>query len=126
RRRVRRDLRRDVYHDPRGVARVLLECPMAFEKEFTVSWAQLDANGHMANTAFLDICVDVRFAHFESQGFPASEFARLRIGPVVRRDEADYYREMHRLQPSKVNFALAGISDDASRFRIRHEVFRAD
>jgi acyl-CoA thioester hydrolase len=99
---------------------------MAFERTFNVSWAHLDANAHMANTAYLDICVDVRFAYFASQGFAASEFARLRIGPVVRRDEVDYFRELHMLDPIRVTFLLAGISDDASRFRIRNEIYRAD
>ena len=99
---------------------------MAFEKTFQVAWAHLDANGHMANTAYLDICVDVRFAYFASQGFPPGEFARLRFGPVVRRDEVDYYRELHLLDTIRVNFALAGLSDDASRFRIRNEIFRED
>jgi acyl-CoA thioester hydrolase len=94
-----------------------------FEKTFEVAWAQLDANGHMANTAYLDVCVDVRFAYFISQGFPPSEFARLRLGPAVRRDEVDYYRELHMLQPIRVTLVLAGLSDDASRFRLRNEIF---
>ncbi len=99
---------------------------MPFEKTFHVAWAHLDANGHMANTAYLDISVDVRMMYFASRGFPASEFSRLRIGPVVRRDEVDYHREMHLLEPMRVNFTLAGLSDDASRFRIRNEVYRED
>jgi acyl-CoA thioester hydrolase len=99
---------------------------MAYEKTFEVSWAQLDANNHMANTAYLDICVDVRFSYFASQGFSPGEFATQRIGPVVRRDEVDYYRELHMLQPIRVTFALAGISEDASRFRLRNEIFRED
>jgi len=99
---------------------------MAFEKTFQVAWAHLDANGHMANTAYLDICVDVRFSYFASQGFPPGEFAKQRIGPVVRRDEVDYYRELHMLQSIRVTFALAGLSDDASRFILRNDIFRED
>jgi acyl-CoA thioester hydrolase len=99
---------------------------MAFERSFQVSWAHLDANAHMANTAYLDVCVDVRMMYFESQGFPASEFARRRIGPVVRRDEVDYFKELALLQPIRVTFLLAGISDDASRFRLRNEIYRPD
>jgi len=97
-----------------------------FEKTFEVSWAQLDANNHMANTAYLDICVDVRFSYFGSQGFPPSEFAKQRIGAVVRRDEVDYYRELHMLQPIRVTLALGGLSEDASRFRLRNDIFRED
>ena len=99
---------------------------MAFEQSFHVTWAHLDANGHMANTAYLDLVVDVRFMYFSSQGFPPAEFRRLGLGPVVRRDEVDYYRELHLLEPVRVNLLLAGLSDDASRFRIVNEIRRED
>jgi acyl-CoA thioester hydrolase len=99
---------------------------MPFEKSFQVAWAHLDANGHMANTAYLDICVDVRFSYFSSQGFAPGEFARQRLGPVVRRDEVDYYRELHMLDTIRVTLAMSGLSEDASRFRLRNEIFRAD
>ena len=99
---------------------------MAYEKSFHVSWAHLDANNHMANTAYLDVCVDVRFSYFGSQGFGPGDFAKLRIGPVVRRDEVDYYRELHMLEPIRVTLTLAGLSEDASRFRLRNEIFRED
>jgi len=64
--------------------------------------------------------------YFASRKFAATEFARLRIGPVVRRDEVDYFRELHLLDPIRVTFLLSGISDDASRFRLRNEVYRED
>jgi len=97
-----------------------------FEKAFQVAWAHLDANGHMANTAYLDIAVDVRFMYFASRGFPPEEFRRRGIGPVVRRDEVDYHRELRLLQPIRVNLLLVGLSEDASRFRIRNEIHRED
>ena len=97
-----------------------------FEKPFHVAWAHLDANGHMANTAYLDIVVDVRFAYFASRGFTPEEFRRQHIGPVVRRDEVDYYRELRLLEAIRVNFMLEGLSDDASRFRIVNEIRRED
>jgi len=99
---------------------------MAFERNFNVSWAHLDANAHMANTAYINVCIDVRMMYFASQGFAASEFARLKIGPVVRRDEVDYFRELHLLDPIRVTFLLAGISEDASRFKLRNEIYRED
>ena len=99
---------------------------MAFERTFQVSWGQCDANGHMANTAALDVAADVRFIYFASQGFPPSEFAKLRLGPVVRRDEVDYHRELRLLDEMRVTFLLGGISEDASRFRLRNEIYRAD
>ena len=99
---------------------------MSFERTLQVAWAHLDANGHMANTAYLDIVVDVRFMYFTERGFPPAEFHRLGIGPVVRRDEVDYYRELRLMQQVRVNMLIAGLSEDVSRFKLRHEIRRED
>ena len=99
---------------------------MAFERTFMVAWEHLDTIGHMANTAYLDLAVNARFLYFESQGFPPAEFAKAGIGPVVRRDEVDYYRELRMLQPVRVNLLIGGLSDDASRFRLVNEFRRDD
>ena len=99
---------------------------MAFEITRTVSWGHLDANGHMANTSYLDLSADARFAYLSSHGFTPAEFAKLRIGPVVRRDEIEYLRELHLLQTVRVNYLLAGTSDDASAFLVRNEIYRPD
>lgn len=99
---------------------------MAFQKSFEVHWAALDPIGHMANTAYLDVCVDCRFAYFESQGFPPAEFFKHRVGPVVRKDEVEYFRELRMLERFTVAISLAGVSPDASRFRLRNEIRRDD
>lgn len=99
---------------------------MSFETTLQVSWAHLDANGHMANTSYMVLAIDTRFTYFTSRGFSPDHFRRHGIGPVVRRDEMDYYRELHLLERVRVNLLLAGLSDDASRFRIRNEVYRED
>jgi len=99
---------------------------MPFECTFKVSWAHLDAMGHMANTAYLDLAVDTRFSYFESRGFSSGEFRRLGFGPVVRRDEVEYYRELMMMQPVRITLLLGGISPDASRFRLVNEFWRED
>jgi acyl-CoA thioester hydrolase len=99
---------------------------MAFERTLHVSWNHLDANGHMANTAYLDMAVDVRFLYFTSCGFSPAQFLASAIGPVVRRDEVDYFRELRMLQPVRVSLLIAGLSDDASRFRLVNEFRRED
>lgn len=97
-----------------------------FSCDFNVGWEHLDSNGHMANTAYLDLAVNVRMRFFQASGFALQEFARLRFGPVVRRDEIEYFREFRLLDPIKGTLALAGLSDDCSHFRLRNEFFRAD
>ena len=89
-------------------------------------WGDMDANAHMANIAYLNKCVDSRMSFFTQNGFPAAEFARRRIGPVVRRDEIDYFREVALLEPITVTLALGGCAQDGSRFRLVNEILRAD
>ena len=60
--------------------------PTGYLKRLQVSWADLDANGHMANTAYLAKAADVRMSFFEEHGFPWAEFVRAGIGPVIRRE----------------------------------------
>lgn len=97
-----------------------------FERSFVVGWEHLDSNGHMKNTAYLDLCVNTRMAHFQESGFPPGEWKRLQIGPVVMRDEIEYRREFFLLDLVRVTFTLAGSSEDGSRYRLRNEFFRAD
>src|SRR5215213_4852457 len=97
-----------------------------FEKIFHVGWAQVDFNGHLGNTSFMDLAVDVRMFFFTENGFPIQEFQRQRFGPVILKDEIEYYKEMYLLDKIRITFQGAGISEDASRFKIRNEFFRAD
>ncbi|MGH6831029.1 MAG: thioesterase family protein, partial [Methylocella sp.] len=89
-------------------------------------WADMDANAHMANFAYLNKFVDSRMSFFKKNGFPVTEFAKRRIGPVVRRDELEYFREVGLHEPITVTLALGGIAPDGSRFRLVNEVLLAD
>ena len=97
-----------------------------FSRPFTVGWEHLDSNGHMANTAYLDLAVNVRMLFFQANGFAMQEFEKQRFGPVVRRDEIEYFRELRLLDPVRVTLTLAGMSEDGSQFRLRNEFFRGD
>ena len=98
----------------------------AFAISAVAGWADMDANAHMANFAYLNKCVDARMGFFKQHGFPVTEFAKRRIGPVVRRDELEYHREIGLLEPITVTLALAGMAPDGSRFRLVNEVLKGD
>jgi acyl-CoA thioester hydrolase len=83
----------------------------------------MDFNGHLANRAYLDLAADVRMAFFAEHGFPPSEFLRLAIGPVVKRDELEYFREIGLHEKVTVTHAAVGLSADAARFVIENEVW---
>lgn len=97
-----------------------------YSKRLMAGWGDMDFNAHMRNTAYLDKSADVRMMFFAENGFPAEEFARLRIGPVVMKDEIEYFKEVGLLEELDVVLMAAGLSPDGSRFRVRNEFYRLD
>lgn len=97
-----------------------------FEKILFAGWGDMDFNSHMKNTAYLDKSGDVRMLFFAENGFPMNEFSRLRIGPVVMKDEVEYYKEINLLEQIRATLAIAGLSPDGSRFIIQNEFYRPD
>jgi acyl-CoA thioester hydrolase len=95
-----------------------------FSMAAVAGWADMDDNAHMANFAYLNKCVDARMSFFKQQGFAVTDFAKRRIGPVLRRDELEYHREVGLLEPITVTLALAGMAVDGSRFRLLNEVLK--
>ncbi len=75
----------------------------------------MDVNGHMANTAYLDLAADARMAFFAEHGFPPAEFRRLSVGPVIKTDQIEYFREVGLHQDVAVSFAVLALSPDGAR-----------
>ncbi len=98
----------------------------AFSISTIAGWADMDANAHMANFAYVSKCVDSRMAFFNQNGFPVTEFAKRKIGPVVRRDELEYFREIALHEPLTITLVLGGMAADGSRFRLVNEVLNGE
>jgi len=97
-----------------------------YQKSFFAGWGDMDFNAHMRNTAYLDKSGDTRMMFFSEHGFPMSEFVRMRIGPVIMKDEIDYFREVSLLNEIEVTLSIAGLSKDGSRWLMRNDFFRPD
>ena len=87
---------------------------------FRVGWGDIDGNGHMANTAYLDHAADTRVQYLSSQGFTTARFVAERIGPVILREEIVYRRELRLNEEYTVDMRSAGLSPDSVRFRIEN------
>ena len=96
-----------------------------YTKEFLAGWGTMDFNGHMANWAYLNVAADVRMAFFAEHGFPPLEFRRLMLGPVIRKDELEYFREIGLHETVVVHYAALGLSPDGSRFVVENEIWSA-
>jgi acyl-CoA thioester hydrolase len=94
-----------------------------YAKEFLAGWGAMDSNGHLANTAYLDLAADARVAFFAEHGFPPREFRRLALGPVVQKDEVEYFREVGLHDTVTVTYAVVAMSPDGARFVLENEIW---
>lgn len=97
-----------------------------FERQVVAGWGDMDFNSHMRNTAYLDKSADVRLMFFSDNGFPVEEFLRRRLGPVIKSDALEYFKEVQLLEPLRATLSLAGLAEDGSRFLFRNEFWRLD
>lgn len=97
-----------------------------FEKHFETFWRDIDANGHVANSAYLEYAVNTRVSFFASCGFAPGEFQRQGFGPVVKSDFSEYFRELHFGDKFRVTMEGAGLAPDCSRFRIVNNFYKED
>jgi acyl-CoA thioester hydrolase len=97
-----------------------------FERTLVAGWGDMDFNSHMRNTAFLDKSADVRMMFFAENGFAMDEFVRRKVGPVIKKDELEYFKEVRLLEELRITLAVAGLAEDGSHFLFRNEFWRAD
>lgn len=98
----------------------------AFKQSLMAGWADMDFNGHLRNTAYLDRSADVRLTFFAHSGFSMSDFVALGFGPLAMRDELEYFKEIRLLEHFEVHLFMAGLSTDGSRYILQNEFFRDD
>jgi len=97
-----------------------------FEKQFEAGWTDVDPNGHLANTSYLGFAVNTRMAFFAASGFGPAEFARHNVGPVIKSDLSEYFREVSMQEKLTVTMENGGNSEDGSRFRVINNFYKTD
>ena len=96
----------------------------AFRTEIEVRWADLDANGHVRNTAYSEFATHARLRFLDTRGFPGERFARTGVGPIFFREETLFRRELHLGEAVTIEVRCDGLSGDVSRWRVEHRVLR--
>jgi acyl-CoA thioester hydrolase len=97
-----------------------------YARTFTVRWSDCDANGHMRNTTYSELAIEVRMAFLTEHGFGHAQMRQHGMGPVILREEIEYLRECHMGEALTVDFTVLGLSPDGARFRMGHEVRKSD
>jgi acyl-CoA thioester hydrolase len=97
---------------------------MSFAIQLFARWPDMDFNQHMRNAAYLGASEDCRMCFLAEHGFTMEEFRRRKIGPVVLEDRLVYKKELQLLDGFRVELALAAITRDGRRMRVRNSFYR--
>jgi acyl-CoA thioester hydrolase len=93
-----------------------------YSRKFLAGWGTMDFNSHMANRAYLDLAADVRLSFLCDHGFPPAELRRLNLGPVIRKDELEYFREVALHDSVIVTYAVLAMTPDGARWVAENEI----
>ncbi|CAN5410721.1 hypothetical protein BH23BAC2_BH23BAC2_02200 [soil metagenome] len=94
-----------------------------YTKEFDIRWSDLDANRHLANTAYINFMSHTRMGFLIEHGFGYKELEHYNIGPVVFYEHVYYFREVFAGKPVKVSLQLKGLSNDGMYFEFIHNFY---
>lgn len=98
----------------------------AFRHEIEVRWADCDANQHVRHSAYADFCTHARIEWLRANGFGFAQFQQQQFGPVIFKESTEYFKEVRMSERLSIALCMAAMADDASRFSIRHDLYRTD
>ncbi len=97
-----------------------------FEQPITIRWSDLDPNGHVRHSVYYDFGAQARIAYLQKQGFGIEWLADNGIGPVLFREEARFYSELHSGDELVIDAKLCGVSADHRKWSMRHSILRGE
>ena len=97
-----------------------------YSRTYEIRWSDLDANGHVNWAAYIDAAGDLRYRFFWEHGFPPEKFEQIGMGPVYTAIHAEFLREVRLGETVTINYVAAGFSPNGSRWKVRHEVLKAN
>lgn len=94
-----------------------------YSKNFEIRWSDIDANRHLANTAYINFMSHTRMSFLMENGFGQEELAKFNLGPVVFYEHVYYFKEVFAGKPVKVTLELQGLSEDGKYFEFLHNFY---
>ncbi len=96
----------------------------AYSGKYEVRWSDLDANGHVNYSAYIDAAGDLRYRFFTEHGYPPQKFSELGMGPVYTAIHAHFLREVRLGETITITYVLAGLSAQGGRWQVHHDVLK--
>ena len=92
-------------------------------KEFEIRWSDIDANRHLANSAYINFMSHTRMEYLTGIGFGHAQMAQYDIGPVIFYEHIYYFKEVFPGKPIKVSLEVSGLSKDGMFFEFIHNFY---
>jgi len=99
---------------------------MKYFKKFEIRWSDLDANRHLANSAYFNFMAHTRLSFLEEFGFTQQMLQEEQFGPVVFHEHMYYFKEVLPGKPIKISFEIKGLSKDGMFFEFHHNFYTMD
>jgi acyl-CoA thioester hydrolase len=98
----------------------------AHRASFEVRWDDVDLNGHLRGSRYLDYAVTARMKVLEQIGWGIPALMRTGITTVLLSEQIVYTHEIHLAAQVTVSCEVIGETEDRSRWRCRHLIERGD
>ncbi len=94
-----------------------------FSKTFRTIWANFDANRHMRHTAYNDYAAEVRIMFLQEHGFDIDYLKKIKLGPILFREETKFLREIKMGADITVDIELSKLSPDGKKYSFIHHIY---
>ena len=92
-------------------------------KQFEVRWSDVDANRHLANSAYINFMSHARMSYLMELGFDQRMMAKHQIGPIVFYEHMYYFKEVFPGRPIRVSLEVMGMGEDGKFFEFHHNFY---
>ncbi|TYA60204.1 acyl-CoA thioesterase [Formosa maritima] len=94
-----------------------------YTKQFEIRWSDVDANRHLANSAYTNFMSHTRMAFFIEKEFDMKTLEVYNLSPVVFYEHMYYFKEAFLGQSITVSLEVTGLSEDGMFFRFDHNFY---
>ena len=97
-----------------------------YSRTYEIRWSDLDANGHVNYSTYINAAGDVRYHFFWEHDFPPEKFEQLGIGPVYTTIHAQFLREVRLGETVTITYTVSGLSPQGGRWKVHHDILKSN
>lgn len=97
-----------------------------YTKEFEIRWSDVDANGHLANSAYVNYMSHTRVGFLKESGLSIKQLVDHGIGPIIFSEQIYYFKESFLGETIDVGLLVSGLSENGMFFKFEHNFYNKE